>query len=1145
MMDYQTGGHSSAWTGLTGLLPTAITAALVAAIVSGLIALALGAYATAAALLLLALICSGVLHWRTRRHEPAINLKDLDLAFGLAPAPMMLIDMEGRIQRINEALLDLLIGCAVIDQSDSDLAGRTLHQVLGDSVWEDLKPERRLFRTGEQNHLKFERDLDLANGQRMLLLIYVHLLRDTSGAPTQALVQLLDLTEQRETRHALAVSESRFRGIIENTGELTFVVNTRGRISYLNRRTAEILGQDRHSLVGTSPLKWIHPDSQHDFIKALRSSLRRNHRSFHLPRIRLTLPHDGFADLQVVGLTHTPGVEGAVITGRLITDKVHTEKQLRASQSRFSTIFHASPDAILILREQDRRIVDFNGGFSRLLGYTREEALNTAAEDLKIWQSEADSQRLLDLLCSEIEVRDFETQLRAKNGELLHTEISIRRIEIDGERCLLCVGRDISQRRQTELALRESEEKFARIFFNSPDGIAIISLQNGRITDINDAMLQSLGYERAEILRKRVQHLPVVVDHTDILSIADLLREKQRVNDVELMLTSKGGEAFPVEVSAVAADINGKPNAICLVRDNRGQRDAELLLKRSEERFRGAFENAPIGMLLLNTEGFVFQANHFAQELLAMDEQDLMGSHISRLVPAEDRPSLKESMSQLLFRSQDVSRSERRMLSRNSIELWTNFHMVIQRNEQGDALYFIVQMADVTEMRQSQERMAQMAFYDTLTDLANRRLFSNRLEQSIQHALRTNQCAALLYLDLDQFKRVNDTLGHEAGDELLREVGHRLTQCVRREDTVARPGGDEFTILLHQITSPADAGRVAEKILDKLREPVTIVGHQLVVTTSIGITIIPDDSVQPNVLTKNADLAMYRAKERGRNNYQYYSEDMNTEALSRLRTENELYIALAEQQFELYYQPKVRLSDQRILGAECLLRWRHPTRGIVMPDQFIRVAEESGAIIEIGNWIIEQACRTASQLVNDYEPDFKLAINISPRQFRDPNLVINIRRYLRESELNPSRIELEITETMLMDDSEASAIIIERLHKLGVGIAIDDFGTGYSSLSYLKRFPIQTIKVDRAFVQDIPENADDRAITSAVIAMAHQLNLDVVAEGVETRAQLDFLRAQDCEYGQGFYFSKPLPLDRMTRLLRPRLKVVQSDEQAG
>ena len=1075
-------------------------------------------------------MAAALLIWDPRDRN--LGIEQIHEAFAHAPAAMALVDIDGTIVHANAAFID------IAGQSDAALVGSKLDQLLGDSMWEDIRTQRSELLSQEDAHIRFEREFVRQDGRKVWVSIYARMLREPSGDARFAVLQVLDLTEQRRAQKALAVSESRFRGIIENTGEVTLVVDLEGRISYANPTAYEVFGATATSLIGAKPLPFIHSMDRNEFGRALVRTNTRPRETFRLTDVRLQ-NSEVYLDAQFTGLGDAPGIAGTVVTARITTDQVKAEKQLRLSESKFSTIFHSSPDAVLILRNSDSTIVDFNTGFTRLLGFTREEGIGLTEPELKFWGNTLDRERVQAELEAHYECLDYETELVAKNGEVLQTEISVRYVEIDGELCVLCIGRDITKRRLAEAALKESEEKFARIFTGSPDGIVIISLADSRILDINDAFVISSGFSYEELVGHRVSDLPVFDDIAQLKRSTEIVVKEGSLQNFELTFRTKTGEQIPALVSATVVELEGEKSLVCIAKDNRAQRDTEAKLRVSEERFRGAFENAPIGMLLTDTDGYIFQANHFAVEALAYPEAEMAGSHISRLVPTQERQSLKETFDRLLYRSGNVHRSERRMLCKDSIEIWTNFHVVLQRSETGDPLYFIVQLADITEMKRNEERMERMAFYDTLTDLANRRLFGNRLEQAIAHATRTDGYAALLYIDLDQFKRVNDTLGHEAGDQLLREVARRLTHCVRAEDTVARPGGDEFTILLYDIASPGDAGNVAEKILARLRAPITIADNQLIVTPSIGITIIPTDSVHPNILTKNADLAMYRAKERGRNNYQFFAEEMTTKAQSRLRIENELRQALESNRFELFYQPKVRLADQRITGVEALIRWHHPERGLLTPDKFISVAEDSGVIVGIGAWVIQQGCIAARDLTAQTGAPIQVAVNISPRQFRDPNLVNTVRRCIREAGIDAGQLEIEITESMLMDDEEAAAFTVERLHELGIKVAIDDFGTGYSGLDKLKRFPIDTIKVDRSFVMDIPGNADDMAITAAVISMAHRLKLAVVAEGVETPEQLKFLSDHDCEYGQGYYFSRPLPFAEIQRFFDPNIALLR------
>jgi diguanylate cyclase (GGDEF)-like protein len=440
-----------------------------------------------------------------------------------------------------------------------------------------------------------------------------------------------------------------------------------------------------------------------------------------------------------------------------------------------------------------------------------------------------------------------------------------------------------------------------------------------------------------------------------------------------------------------------------------------------------------------------------------------------------------------------------------------------------------------TEVKIREKALIRNALFDELTDLANRRLLLERIESGLKDIKRSNKQLAVLFIDLDQFKRINDSLGHEQGDQLLIEVSHRLRKCIRNSDTIARIGGDEFTVLVNQLDDTLNASSIAMKILEQLRIPVQLAQKEVIVTSSIGIAVGPENGTDAETLIRNADLAMYKAKGLGRDNYHYYTESMNTEAQEQLALENELRYAVEHQEFVLYYQPQIDLKSGQIIGAEALLRWLSPNRGLVSPFVFMDVLEDSGLIVPLGEQILDMACQQASQWSQLNNTPVKVAVNLSARQFNEPQLAACIAEILDKNNLSSRYLELEITESMLMDNIEDTIDTLKRLKKLGLTLSIDDFGTGYSSLSYLKQFPVDILKVDREFVKDIPYNSSDMAITSAVIAMAHKLNLKVVAEGIETEDQVHFLNQNHCEIGQGFYYSKPLPAKEISQILNQQI----------
>jgi diguanylate cyclase (GGDEF)-like protein/PAS domain S-box-containing protein len=461
-------------------------------------------------------------------------------------------------------------------------------------------------------------------------------------------------------------------------------------------------------------------------------------------------------------------------------------------------------------------------------------------------------------------------------------------------------------------------------------------------------------------------------------------------------------------------------------------------------------------------------------------------------------------------------------IKKNQSEYWAAITVASVLNRDREVTNYVISAIDISALKDANSKMQNLALFDSLTGLANRRLFIDRLHQSILSARRHKRSAAILFLDLDQFKRINDTLGHQAGDELLCTIAERLKTCVRKQDTVARLGGDEFTILLNDVANNNKISSIADHILKILKKPIKLGKHEVIISTSIGITIAPEDSTSGETLMKNADMALYKAKEKGRDGYCFFTEELNVKANNLLEIENELRRAIKNDEFYLHYQPQINLKTNQIHSVEALIRWQHPIKGDIPPSDFICIAEETGLIVQIGEWVLRRACVEIAQLNRETGVNLRVAVNLSTRQFLDLKLVNCVANAISSADLPAENLEIEVTESMLMHDMETVIDQLNRIKATGSTITIDDFGSGYSSLSYLKSLPVDILKVDQEFVRDIPDDLNAMEITSAIIAVAHKLNLKVVAEGVETEDQRDFLNINECDYAQGYLFSRPI-----------------------
>ena len=680
---------------------------------------------------------------------------------------------------------------------------------------------------------------------------------------------------------------------------------------------------------------------------------------------------------------------------------------------------------------------------------------------------------------------------------------------------------------QLETRLRESEQWFASTLRCVGDGV-VATDANNRIRFMNPQAEEAIGWQIQEVAGQDVNEVFVLRDqHSGTRIESPVLRALREDKVVSIafgsILAGRNGTQLSVDDSAAPIrSENGEVlGAVMVFRDVSNRLLAEQALRRSEERFRNAFEFAPAGMALVALDGRFLQVNKAVCRLLGFDESHLLCRTEWEFTHPADIAMERAELARLIDGSMPVVQFEKRYRGPTGNEIWILASISMLR-EGKEPICYLYQTHDLSDRKSAESQLQRLAHFDQLTGLSNRTRMYIDAERMIQEARRNNQRLGVVFLDLDHFKRVNDSFGHDAGDRLLQITSQRLQDCMRETDCVARLGGDEFVVLLGGLNRSEDAGVVTETIRRTFVEPFVFDGHEVPTTASLGVSIYPDDADELRSLFRCADSALYHAKAEGRNNTQFYRPELTAKVEARLKVESALHRALERGEFVLHYQPLVNLSDARPVGAEALLRWNQPEHGVVSPDTFIPVAEESGLIVELGEWVIQQACHQAAGW-RDMGFPLTASVNVAARQFKQGDLVAVVQSALKSAKLDPSLLCLEITEQHVLHDTEHNLAVIERLKALGVNIALDDFGIGYSSLSYLKRFAPQSLKIDRSFVRDVAHDSDDAAIVSAVIAMAKRLKIQVVAEGVETEAQRAFLLEEHCELAQGYLFSRPLP----------------------
>ena len=925
--------------------------------------------------------------------------------------------------------------------------------------------------------------------------------------------------------------EARYRTLVEHAPEAIVVLDVElGRIVDANQNALCLFGMSREQLyrVGLAQLSSpIQADGRaagesaaYHVAEALRGGT---------PVFECVYRDVSGADIVCeVRLVRLPDETRTLVRGSIIdiSQRKRMERALRQSEQKFATVFRTCPESISISTVEGMYL-EVNDAYTRMFGYTREQVIGRSIQELGVWVDRGERARVLERLACGERVADLNVRFRHANGEMRFAELSVERIELDGKPCIVAVSRDVTDRTRLIGALRDSEAKYVTVFRNCPEAISITTEKDGLYIEVNEAFERISGFSRAEVIGRSALDLGLWADGLERQALLERLGREDRVENYHAHVRRRDGEVRVSQMSAERVQIDGRACLIVISRDVTQQ-------KRLEDELRLAarvFESTDEGIVVTDPAERIIALNPAFEQMSGYHAEELRGKRTSVLASARHDESFFAQLWEMVHRT---GRWQGELWARSKSGEETPYLMTMSavRDDEGAVINHVGVMRDISHIKRSQEQLEYLANYDALTGLGNRNLFMSQLKVGLDRAARHHRRLALIFIDLDNFKTVNDTLGHDVGDQLLAEVARRLKASVRSEDVVCRLGGDEFTVYVEDFADPEGLVSTAQRLVQSISEPYLLGQHRLEVTASVGISIYPNDGESITELIKNADTAMYKVKEHGRNGFQFFREDMNARAFERMVFVSGLRRALERGEFRLVYQPRLSLATGRPHGAECLLRWKHPDLGEVSPGSFVPVAEETGLILPIGEWVFVRLAEEMRRLGDHLGG--RVSVNLSARQLRDAKVVEGLLHAVQAAGIDPARLSVDVPEAALLDDSERTAESLRRLKASGVGIAIDDFGTGYSSLSHLKRFPIDCVKIDRSLVRDLSTDADDAAIVSAIIAMCHSLGLEVVAEGVETRAQEAFLRERGCTGAQGYFFSRPLTAEAMAQWLQAK-----------
>ena len=944
-----------------------------------------------------------------------------------------------------------------------------------------------------------------------------------------------DVTERRKAERVAKESEERFQALTDATLEAVLIIDE-GIIVETNRAYAKIFGYESQEILGESALKVVAPES----IETVWNNISSGYAE---PYEAVGVDKDGTRfDMEVHGRAFSYKNRPVRVTAiRDITERKKNERALRTAEKQYRTLVEQIP-AVVYISSLDS---------SRPSLYTSPQALSLTGYSPEEWSSDR------DLFGKALHPRDRKRVLKEHsraNSTGSPLEIEYRLVTRDGRVVWVWEGSvvvrddtdpvsyrqgilvDTTDKKQAEESLRRSESRHAAVVDTAFDAIITMDT-DGNVASFNQGARQIFGYKEEEIVGQPLTKLlpgeyreGYRVGMERYLRTGEAHFPGQRVSELEGR--RKDGGIFPLEISVAEMRDGGEVLLTGIIRDISERKEAERKLRESEKRFRSLVQNSSDIITILDADGVIRYQSPSAERILGYRPGELAGEQLFDYIHPEDAVGALRAFAGALRNPETETVAELRARHTDGSWRWLEgvaVNLLDDQSVQG----VVLNSRDVTERKALEEKLSYQAFYDPLTGLPNRNLLTEHLRQALSGAKRRENVVAVLFIDLDNFKVINDSLGHEAGDRLLVAVSERLRACVRPEDVVARFGGDEFAVLVENLCDRAGAIQVAERVETELeREAFTFGEYETFVSASIGIALSGPRAESPEDLLRNADAAMYEAKVKGKSCHAVFNPAMKDRAVQRLSLENGLRRALERDEFVVYYQPTVLLESGQVCGFEALVRWRHPERGMVSPADFIPLAEETGLILPLGRRVLEKACLQARDWRGRFplEPAQGINVNLSASQFRDPQLVESVADSLRETGLPPGSLTLEITESVLVEDTRRTDKTLADLKTLGVKLAMDDFGKGHSSLAYLKRLPVDYLKIDRSLVSGLEKDRGNAAIVSAAVSLARAFDLRVVAEGIETENEALEVSALECDIGQGFYWCRPQPAEEIEKL---------------